>query len=157
MATRSHIGIPPYLLGDKRYPLLLWLMTLHKEDGEAHSILELLYNCKHKKGRSIVENAFDILKQTFIELLKKTKLHITIVFYVFFACCLFQIFLLGRKEVDVEELMGVIQIESMQHVHAQNFNGLHHGEENVHIQGQDLSGEQNRRRQLFKKLFMFFL
>jgi hypothetical protein len=66
MATRSQIGIPPYLLGDKRYPLLLWLMTLHKEDGEVHSILELLYNCKQKKGRSIVENAFDILKQTFI-------------------------------------------------------------------------------------------
>jgi hypothetical protein len=46
--------------------------------------------------------------------------------------------------VDVEELMRVIQIESMQDVHAQNFNGLHHGEENVHIQGQDLFGEQNR-------------
>jgi hypothetical protein len=31
----------------------------------------------------------------------------------------------------------------MQDVHAHNFNGLHYGEENVHIHGQELSGEQN--------------
>jgi hypothetical protein len=37
----------------------------------------------------------------------------------------------------------VIQIKSMQDVHAQNFNGLHHEEENVHIQGQDLFEERN--------------
>jgi hypothetical protein len=105
MATRSQNGIPPYLLGNKGYPLLPWLMTLHKEDGEVHSVLQLLYNHKHKKGKSIVENAFDILKQTFKELLEKTKLHIIIVFNVFFACCLFHNLLLGRKEVDVEELI----------------------------------------------------
>jgi hypothetical protein len=80
-------------------------MTPHNEDGEAYSVLELLYNCKHKRGRLVVENAFNILKQTFIELLKKIELHITIVLNVFFACCLFHNFLLGRKEVDVEELM----------------------------------------------------
>jgi hypothetical protein len=59
---------PPYSLGDKGYPLLPWLMTLHKEDGEAHLILELLYNHKHKRGRLVVENAYDILKQMFIKL-----------------------------------------------------------------------------------------
>jgi hypothetical protein len=105
MATTSQDGIPPYLLGDKRYPLLPWLMTLHKEDGEVHSILQLLYKRKHKKGRSVVENPFDIFKQTFRELLTKTKLHIIIVPIVFFACCLFHNLLLGRKKVDVEELM----------------------------------------------------
>lgn len=80
-------------------------MTPHKEDGEVHSILQLLYKRKHKKGRSIVDNAFDILKQTFRELLEKTKLHIIIVPNVFFACCLFHNLLLGRKKVNVEELM----------------------------------------------------
>jgi len=134
---------PPYLLGDKGYPLLPWLMTLHKEDGEIHLILELCYNCKHKRGRLVVENAFGILKQFFRELLKKTKLHIIIVPDMFSTCCLFHNSILGRKEVDVEELMQMIQIESMQDVHAQNFNGLHHGKENVHIQGQKLSKEQN--------------
>jgi hypothetical protein len=136
---------PPYLLGDKGYPLLLWPMTLHKKDGEAHLILKLLYNQKHKRGRLVVENSFGILKQNFGKLIKKTKLHIIIVPDVFSACCLFHNSLLGRKEVDVEMLMQMIHIESMQDVDAQNFNGLHHGKENVHIQSQKLSREQNHR------------
>jgi hypothetical protein len=37
---------------------------------------------------------------------------------VFFACCIFHNLLLGRKEVDVEEFVWVIQIEIMQDVHA---------------------------------------
>jgi hypothetical protein len=107
----SQDGIPPYLFTDKGYPLLLWLVTSHKEDGEVHSILELLYNRKHKRGRWIVENAFNILKQKFRGLLKKTKLHIIIVLKMFSACCLFHNLLSRRKEVDVEEFMWVIQIE----------------------------------------------
>jgi hypothetical protein len=83
MATRSQDGIPPYLLGDKGYPLLSWLMTLHKENGEVYLVLQLLYSCKYKKGRLVVENAFNILKQTFRELLEKTKLHIIIVLMYF--------------------------------------------------------------------------
>jgi len=31
--------MPFYLCGDTGYPLLLWLMTLHKEKWEVHSIL----------------------------------------------------------------------------------------------------------------------
>jgi hypothetical protein len=73
-------------------------MTLHKEDGEAHLVLELFYNHKHKRGRSIVENAFGILKQTCIKLLKETKLHIIIVHDVFSTCCLFHNLLLGGKK-----------------------------------------------------------
>jgi hypothetical protein len=40
-------------------------MTLNKRRRGANSILELLYNYKHKKDMSIVENAFGIMKQTF--------------------------------------------------------------------------------------------
>lgn len=39
MAIGSQDGLPPYLFEDKGYPLLSWLMTPHKEDGEHHSIL----------------------------------------------------------------------------------------------------------------------
>lgn len=53
-----------HLLGDKGYPLISWIMTPYKEKGK-FSILELLYNMKHKRGHSIVEKAFGILKQTF--------------------------------------------------------------------------------------------
>jgi hypothetical protein len=41
--------IPPYLLGDKGYPLIIWIMMPFKKDGQ-HNILELLYNIKHKKA-----------------------------------------------------------------------------------------------------------
>jgi hypothetical protein len=52
------------MLGDKGHPLLPWLITPHKE-RKHHTVLKLYYNHKHKKGRSTIENAFRVLKQTF--------------------------------------------------------------------------------------------
>jgi lipopolysaccharide biosynthesis glycosyltransferase len=57
-----------------------------------------------------------------------------IVHNVFNACCLFHNLILGRKEVDVEKLMQVIQIEAMQ-MDALNANGLQQNENNVYIKG----------------------
>ncbi len=57
------MGFLPYLLGNKGYPLISWIMTFLKK-GQ-HFVLELLYNMKHKWGYSIVENGFGILKKTF--------------------------------------------------------------------------------------------
>jgi hypothetical protein len=71
MNVGSQDGVPCYMLEDKGHPLFLWLMTLHKE-RKRHTILKLLYNHKHKKGRSAIENAFRVLKQTFQKLLEKT-------------------------------------------------------------------------------------
>jgi hypothetical protein len=53
----------------------------------------------------VVKNAFGILKQTFIELLKKMELHITIVTNVFIACCLLHNLIVSKKKKDVKELM----------------------------------------------------
>lgn len=89
---------PFYLCGDKGYPLLLWLMTLHKEKWEVHSILELLYYHKHKKGRLVVENAFGIMKQTFMMIFLNVELHTTIVFDTFSTCCLLHNLVLGSKK-----------------------------------------------------------
>jgi hypothetical protein len=60
-------GVLPYLLSDNDYPLICWIMTPFKEEGQ-HSILELFYNWKHKKGKSVVDNSFGILKKTFKEM-----------------------------------------------------------------------------------------
>jgi len=39
-------GFVLFLLGNKGYPLLFWLMTPHGEGG--HNLFEMLYNEKHK-------------------------------------------------------------------------------------------------------------
>jgi hypothetical protein len=38
-----HLTIPPYFLTDKGYPLITWIMTPFKEEGQ-HTIAELLHN-----------------------------------------------------------------------------------------------------------------
>jgi len=52
-----------------------------------------------------VENIFEILKQTFNELLRKTKLHIMIVLNVFNVCCFFHNLIFGGNNMDIEEFM----------------------------------------------------
>jgi hypothetical protein len=42
--TTSLEGIPPYLLGDKGYVLLSWILTPHKDDEAPLSVFKLLYN-----------------------------------------------------------------------------------------------------------------
>jgi hypothetical protein len=66
-------------------------MTPFKEKGH-HTILELLYKRKHKRGRWVVENAFGIFKKTFREFLTKTKLHVYFMLDAFTICCLLHIF-----------------------------------------------------------------
>jgi len=57
-----------------------------------------------------------------------------IILNVFNVCCLLHNLILGRKEVDVEKLMQVIQIEAMQK-NALNANGLQQNENNVYTKG----------------------
>lgn len=52
------------------------------------------------------------MKLTFKELLKKIELHITIVTNFFSAYCLFFNLILGKRKVNVKELMQVIEMEA---------------------------------------------
>ena len=60
---------PPYILGDKAYPQLSWLMTLIKPNPR-HGLQdeESMYNHKHSSTCMIVERSFGILKGCFYEL-----------------------------------------------------------------------------------------
>jgi len=101
-----HEGFPPYLLGDKGYPFLLWIMTPHREGRLI--VLEEIYNRKHNRGRSVVEKSFDILKQSFWELMKKSELHVTFLPDVVIAYCYLYnmlLHLLGQDPHEVELLM----------------------------------------------------
>jgi hypothetical protein len=47
-------------------------MTPFKDDGQMRSLAETYYNKRHRRGRSIVENAFGLLKENWCELGRKT-------------------------------------------------------------------------------------
>jgi hypothetical protein len=49
-------GNPPYLLGDKGYSFISWIMTPYTEEG-THIIIEHLYQKKHKREHFTIENA----------------------------------------------------------------------------------------------------
>jgi hypothetical protein len=102
----SEEGFRPYLLGDKGYPLLPFIMIPHRE-GRL-TVLEQLYNRKHKRGRSVVEHTFGILKQSFRELMKKSELHVTFLPDVVMACCYLYNVLLGQDPYEVERLIKLL-------------------------------------------------
>ena len=106
-------GITPYLLADKGYPMMNWLMIPHKdENNDPLTPLQKLYNKCHRRGRSVVENAFGILKGTFRELLLQTNLHVTTIPDVFCACALLHNLILGEKDVDIACLMRQLALEA---------------------------------------------
>jgi hypothetical protein len=110
-------GIPPYLLGDKGYPLFSWIMVLFKDDGQPRSLAETYFNKRHCRSRSVVENAFGLLKENWREMGKKTNLHITIVPDIFYCCCILHNLTIRQGLMDVEEIMRRIAMEAHKEVH----------------------------------------
>jgi hypothetical protein len=103
--------IPPYLLADKGYPLLSWMMTPFKDNGCPYSLAESYYNKRHRRGRSVIENAFGLLKENWREISRKTELDVRIVPDVVYACCILYNHTIRRDTVDFEELMRRITTE----------------------------------------------
>jgi len=100
----------PNLLDDKGYLLIFCIMTPYKEEGQ-HTILKLLYNRKHKCGRSIIENSLGILKNNNGKLIGMYNLHITFILNVFINCRLLHNLLHNQGDLQVERLMHILKNE----------------------------------------------
>jgi hypothetical protein len=105
-----HEGFSPYLLGDKGFPLLLWLMVPHKNDRPL-SILGRLYNRRLRRGRSVVENAFGLLKMNWRVLLTKSNLSVNIMPDVVYACAILNNMILSDRDVDVDAMIEIMERE----------------------------------------------
>jgi hypothetical protein len=93
-------------------------MVLFKDDGNPRSLAETYFNKRHRHGRSVVENAFGLLKENWREMGKKIDLHITIVPDVFYCCCILHNLTIQQGLVDVEEIMRRIALEAEEEVHS---------------------------------------
>jgi hypothetical protein len=60
----SHDDFKPYIINDKGYHLLRWLMVLQPHKVQ-HYVLETFYNKQLFYAKVIVENSFSILKKHF--------------------------------------------------------------------------------------------
>jgi hypothetical protein len=106
----QHEGFSPYLLRDKGYPLLSWLMVPHKEDRPLN-VLERLYNKRLCRGRCIVENAFGLLKMNWRVLLTKPDRSVKIIPDVVCACAILNNLILSDRNVDVEAMIEIMERE----------------------------------------------
>ena len=109
-------GIPPCLLGDKGYLLLSWIMVPFKDDGQPRSLAETYFNKRHCYEKSVVENAFGLLKENWHEMRKKTNMHVSIVPNVFYSCCILYNLTIWQGLVNVEEIMRCIALEAKEEV-----------------------------------------
>jgi hypothetical protein len=108
-ANKGQEGFSPFLLGDKGYPLLSWLMTPPKEGN--HNLFEMLYNRKHKQVRFVIENVFGVLKKIFHELQRKIEMHINFAPNYITCCCLLHNLLICHCEIVVEQISIVLDEE----------------------------------------------
>ena len=91
-----------------------WLITPYKEiPGGRRSVQEQLFNRKLSRGRSVVENAFGILKHSFRELHSATDLHVTLLPDVVVCCCILHNLLLDQSAEEVERLLAMLQREGL--------------------------------------------
>jgi hypothetical protein len=107
------VDTPLYLLGDKGYPLLPWLLTPFKDDGRQRTFFQTLYQDHHSRGCSMVENTFGILKQTWRELLVKTDMKVEFIPDLMTCYCILQNMILGTSISDIDYLKTVLDEEAL--------------------------------------------
>ena len=108
--NHSFSGYFPSLLGDSRYPLLLWFMVPHRRARQM-AMANALFNRKLSRGRAVVENAFALLKQTFREMHQKIELFMAFIPDVVTCCAILHNVLLNQSHKDVEQFMDILYRE----------------------------------------------
>jgi hypothetical protein len=76
-------------------------MVLHKQIGERHYVLHVLFNKKKFQEKILVENGFNILKKTFSELMMKLNLNVLLLPDV--GCCILHNMILNGKDANIDE------------------------------------------------------
>jgi len=100
-----HHGIKPYIIGDKGYSLLPWLMVPHKQIRIWHFCAIRLYNKQLSHSKVVLENNFGILKKTFKELLIKSNLNVLFLLDVVICSYMFHNMILSGKDINIDKLM----------------------------------------------------
>jgi hypothetical protein len=88
-------------------------MVQQKQTWVRHSILEALYNKQFSHAQVIVENAFNILKKMFQELMIKSNLHVRFLSDVVICCYILHNMTLNGMDADINELMFQWEIENV--------------------------------------------
>lgn len=100
-------GFSLYIVGDSGFPLLPWLMVPQRQYMHL-SLANRLFNRKLSCARSVVENAFVLLKVTFRELHGKCELDVTFVLDVITCYALLHNVLLKESPDNIERLLDVV-------------------------------------------------
>ncbi len=109
----SHEGIKLYIIRDKGYPLLLWLMVHHKLIGAPHSLFDKLFNKQFNHAKVIIENSFGILKKIIQELLIKSNLDVHFLPNVVIYCYILHNMIMNGKGYDIDEFMIHLNVENV--------------------------------------------
>jgi hypothetical protein len=108
----SHEDIKPYIIENKRYPLLPWLVVPHKQIIVQRSILEALHN-KQLSCDKVVENNFGMLKKTLCELMIKFNLNLHFLPNVVICCCMLHNIIINGKYINIDELMQQLEAKNI--------------------------------------------
>ena len=109
------LSFPPYIVGDRRYPLLSWCITPYKMGpmGLHLSKEEVWFHRKHSATRMSIERAFGILKARFKEIGTKLSLKLEFLPTVVHCCCELHNILLASKNRTLHQILEDCRLPPM--------------------------------------------